>query len=63
MFPVASTLVGLAFHTKSMIIFRVKALRVGVTFKISSTGFLMPEEIFSSLQKTNQFLCVVLKNH
>lgn len=49
MFPVASTLVGLAFHTKPMmIIFRMKALRVGVTFKISSTGLLMPEEIFSS---------------
>lgn len=65
MFPEASTLVGQAFHTKStMILFRVKALRVGSTFKTLSTEVLMPEEIFRSClsrQPTN-FLSVLLKN-
>lgn len=66
MFPEASTLMDQAFHTTSiMIVFRLKALKVGSTFKTLSTRFLMPEEIFRSClsrQPTN-FLSVLLKNH
>lgn len=65
MSPVASTLVGLAFHTKSvMILFRVKALRVGSTFKTLSTEVLMPEEILGFVFPDNEpiSLCTLEKS-